>query len=132
MKNLLLLTLLFCGCASKKKTIIGIYVSKTNLVNRLFINDRVMGIKLEIKENNKYRHQTCAQISDGTWRQSNDSLFLKCEHTKFKIDSFNHKPEYIKGTICDDEIEVYKISNQSLKRKIIVNNQTIYFVLEKE
>lgn len=131
-----LCVLVFFGCTSTKE-ISGEYKSKKSNSFRELLSDKlngkpeVVGVSLLLNSDSSYTLQTCAIISNGTWQLSNSKVSLVCQSKHYLIDSFNHKPEYVKKIECNQDTSYCYLLKNKLVKYVIIDNKKYWVTLFK-
>ncbi|SCX18935.1 hypothetical protein [Flavobacterium saliperosum] len=110
------------GCQKKDLYLVGEYKiykpSYTDKIYRYFKYDSwTVGTELNLKKDSTFEMKNCSMFMKGKWTNNSDSLFLKIESKKFRIDSLNNSPKWKNWLAIGEGIYTFKIDGKFLENE---------------
>lgn len=119
--RILFLVLCLISCSKETFEVSSRYSSvapkEIGIFYKLKYSSFAIGSELQLYTDQKFLYTTCGIKKTGTWKKSNDSLYLYCESSEFRhFDSI---------ATCLEKPEVFKIKRNFLERKHLYGNSKI-------
>jgi hypothetical protein len=111
---------LIIGCQRKNLDLVGEYkIYKPSYTDKIFryfkYNGWTVGTELKLKKDSTFEMTNCSMFIKGKWTNNSDSLFLKIESKKFRIDSLNNSPKWKNWLEIGKGLYPYKIDGKFLE-----------------